>query len=91
MDMVMKPSPPTDLQRTLDRIRTLDQAMLAEVQARLNCQTKPQGSLGRLEEFARQFVAVSGREDIRRKVIFTCPTGPFRCFARCSSTTSPAT
>ena len=67
----MKPALPTDLQRTLDRIRPVDQAVIAEVQARLNRQTKPKGSLGRLEEFARQYVAVTGREEVRKKVIFT--------------------
>jgi nicotinate-nucleotide--dimethylbenzimidazole phosphoribosyltransferase len=67
----MKTAPPTDLQRTLDRIRPLDQAVIAETQARLNRQAKPKGSLGRLEEFARQYVAVTGREEIRKKVIFT--------------------
>jgi nicotinate-nucleotide--dimethylbenzimidazole phosphoribosyltransferase len=67
----MKTASPTDLQRTLDRIRPVDQAAMAEVQARLNRQAKPRGSLGRLEEFARQFVAISGREEIRKKVLFT--------------------
>lgn len=59
------------LQRTLERIRPVNQVLAAEVQARLDRQTKPPGSLGRLEEFARQFVAITGREAIRRKAIFT--------------------
>jgi nicotinate-nucleotide--dimethylbenzimidazole phosphoribosyltransferase len=67
----MTADPRADLQRTLDRIRPVDQAVMAQIQARLDLQTKPRGSLGRLEEFARQFVAASGREEIRRKVIFT--------------------
>jgi len=67
----MKTASPTDLQRTLDRIRPVDQAVMAEVQARLNRQPRPKGSLGRLEEFARQFVAIGGREEIRKKVVFT--------------------
>ena len=67
----MKTASPTDLQRTLDRIRPVDQAAMAEVQSRLNRQTKSKGSLGRLEEFARLFVAISGSEEIRKKVIFT--------------------
>jgi nicotinate-nucleotide--dimethylbenzimidazole phosphoribosyltransferase len=67
----MKSNSPSALQHTLDRIRPVDQAAMAEVQSRLNRQTKPKGSLGRLEEFARQFVAISGREEIRKKVIFT--------------------
>ena len=49
----MKTASPTDLQRTLDRIRPVDQAAMAEVQARLNRQAKPKGALGSLEEFAR--------------------------------------
>ncbi|GAB4177336.1 MAG: nicotinate-nucleotide--dimethylbenzimidazole phosphoribosyltransferase [Geothermobacteraceae bacterium] len=59
------------LQAALDRIRPVDPARLAEVQARINRQAKPKGSLGRLEELARRYVAITGREDIRKKVIFT--------------------
>lgn len=68
---MMKNPVPADLQRTLDRIRPVNQAVIAEVQARLNRQAKPKGSLGRLEEFARQYVAISGEEEVRRKVVFT--------------------
>ncbi len=67
----METSPSIDLPGTLARIRPLDQAAMAAVQARLDRQTKPAGSLGRLEEFARRFVAARGRETIRRKAIFT--------------------
>lgn len=63
----MKPT----LQHTLDRIRPVDLAAMAAIQSRLDCQTKPKGSLGRLEEFARRFVAITGREEIRRKAVFT--------------------
>ncbi|AMV73413.1 nicotinate-nucleotide--dimethylbenzimidazole phosphoribosyltransferase [Desulfuromonas carbonis] len=59
------------LQETLDRIEPVSTARLAAVQARLDQQTKPCGSLGRLEEFARRFVAISGRETVRAKTIFT--------------------
>lgn len=59
------------LQAALDRIKPVDETKIAAVQARLDCQTKPQGSLGRLEEFARRYVAITGREDVRKKVIFT--------------------
>jgi nicotinate-nucleotide--dimethylbenzimidazole phosphoribosyltransferase len=44
---------------------------MAVVQARLDCQTKPPGSLGRLEEFACRFVAITGREAIDHKAIYT--------------------
>ena len=62
---------PTELQNTLARIRPVDQTVMAAVQARLDRQTKPTGSLGRLEEFARQYVAITGREELRRQAIFT--------------------
>lgn len=67
----MTANPPTDLQRTLDRIRPVDQAFAAEIQARINRQAKPRGSLGQLEEFARQFVAITGEESVGKKVVFT--------------------
>ncbi|TYO98460.1 nicotinate-nucleotide-dimethylbenzimidazole phosphoribosyltransferase [Geothermobacter ehrlichii] len=62
---------PIDLARALDLILPVDPARLVEVQARINRQAKPKGSLGRMEELARRYVAISGREDIRKKVIFT--------------------
>ena len=62
---------PYSLQTVLNSIKPVDKTMIAAVQDRLDCQTKPKGSLGRLEEFARRFVAITGREDIRKKVIFT--------------------
>ncbi len=60
-----------DLQSALSRIRPVDPARMAAIQARLDRQAKPRGSLGRLEEFARRFVAITGREAVRRKVVFT--------------------
>ena len=59
------------LQETLAAIRPVDEEKMAAVQARLDLQTKPRGSLGRLEELARRFVAITGREEVRRKAIFT--------------------
>ena len=59
------------LQDALQRIRPVSADKLAAVQARLDLQTKPRGSLGRLEEFARRFVAITGRESVRAKTIFT--------------------
>jgi len=67
----MNASPLPELQSTLNRIRPVDQSVMAAVQSRLDRQTKPTGSLGRLEEFARQYVAITGREELRRKAIFT--------------------
>lgn len=60
-----------DLHTALDRIKPVDPVRLVDAQARINRQAKPKGSLGRLEEFARRYVAITGREDIRKKVVFT--------------------
>ena len=59
------------LQETLDRIQPVSATRLDAVQARLDRQTKPPGSLGRLEEFARRFVAITGREEVRARTVFT--------------------
>ncbi len=59
------------LAETLSLIRPVDPVKLAAVQARLDRQTKPRGSLGRLEELACRFVAITAREEIRRKSVFT--------------------
>jgi nicotinate-nucleotide--dimethylbenzimidazole phosphoribosyltransferase len=61
----------TKLQKTLARIKPVDLDKQDVIQARIDRQTKPRGSLGRLEEFARRFVAITGRESIRSKVVFT--------------------
>ena len=61
------------LQRTIDRIKPVDTTLLASTQKRLDNKTKPSGSLGRLEEFARRIVVITGQDlpDLSRKVIFT--------------------
>ncbi|MRR54316.1 MAG: nicotinate-nucleotide--dimethylbenzimidazole phosphoribosyltransferase [Deltaproteobacteria bacterium] len=63
----------TLLQKTLARIQSLDPELLQKAQAKLDNKTKPLGSLGRLEEFARRFAAISGSldPDTAKKVIFT--------------------
>ncbi len=53
----------SSLKETLDRITNVDPGLLDEAQAKLDNLTKPPGSLGRLEELARQAVAVTGRLD----------------------------
>ena len=58
----MPMEPAALLHDTLNCIRPVDCSVLAAVQARLDRQAKPPGSLGRLEEFARRFVAITGRE-----------------------------
>ncbi len=44
-----------------------------QAQERLDSLTKPQGSLGRLEEFAKQLVAITGKDmpELDKKVVFT--------------------
>lgn len=61
------------IESTIARIKPVDPALLQEAQARLDNKTKPPGSLGRLEEFARRLVAISGEKhpDTAKKIIFT--------------------
>lgn len=61
------------LQETLAIIQPVDADLLAKAQAKLDNKTKPLGSLGRLEEFARRFAAITGsmEPDTAKKVIFT--------------------
>lgn len=58
---------------TLERITPVKAELLQQAQARLDNKTKPLGSLGRLEEFARRMAAISGNPepDVSKKVIFT--------------------
>lgn len=61
------------LTETVARIQPVDQAVLAEAQRLLDNKTKPLGSLGRLEEFARRFAAITGNLSpaTAHKVIYT--------------------
>lgn len=61
------------LKRTIHLIDSLNDSLLDDAQKRLDSLTKPQGSLGRLEEFAKTLVAITGQEkpDLSRKVVFT--------------------
>lgn len=61
------------LQETLAKIQPVNPDFLAKAQAALDNKTKPLGALGRLEEFARRFAAISGdlMPDTSKKVIFT--------------------
>ncbi len=61
------------VQTTLDRIKPVNPELLTQAQVRLDNKTKPLGSLGRLEEFARRVAAISGnpQPDLGKKVIFT--------------------
>lgn len=61
------------VQSTLKRITPVSEELLQQAQARLDNKTKPLGSLGRLEEFARRMAAISGspEPDMTKKIIFT--------------------
>ena len=61
------------LHDTLSNIHEVDEKLLAQAQTLLDNKTKPLGSLGRLEEFARRFAAITGTmtPNTAKKVIFT--------------------
>jgi nicotinate-nucleotide--dimethylbenzimidazole phosphoribosyltransferase len=61
------------LDETVSGIGRLDNAVMERVQKRLDNLTKPQGSLGRLEELARHIAGITGKESptLKHKVIFT--------------------
>lgn len=61
------------LNDALKAIAPVDAALLDKAQERLDTLTKPKDSLGRLEEFARKMVGITGelRPGIKRKIIFT--------------------
>ncbi|MCD4669247.1 MAG: nicotinate-nucleotide--dimethylbenzimidazole phosphoribosyltransferase, partial [Actinomycetia bacterium] len=48
------------LKDIVEKIQSPDPALLEAAQAKLNDLTKPQGSLGRLEELAKQMVSITG-------------------------------
>ncbi|MFZ3106020.1 MAG: nicotinate-nucleotide--dimethylbenzimidazole phosphoribosyltransferase [Candidatus Hydromicrobium sp.] len=47
------------LQETIAKIKKPDSGLMKQVQARLDSLTKPRGSLGRLEELAKQIVSIT--------------------------------
>lgn len=61
------------LKQTISAIGNLDSAIMEKVQKRLDNLTKPQGSLGRLEELAKHITGITGKESptLKHKVIFT--------------------
>ncbi len=61
------------IQETLNKIQPLDVELMKKAQARLDRLTKPQGSLGKLEEFAKKIVGITGQErpSLEKKIIFT--------------------
>jgi len=62
-----------DLNSLSERITHTNGKFGEEAQQRLDSLTKPQGSLGRLEEFARQLVAITEQKmpELDKKVVFT--------------------
>lgn len=62
-----------NLSEVLEQIGEPDAAVAAETQRRLDRLTKPQGSLGRLEELAVQFCAITGERKpaVPRGLVYT--------------------
>ena len=60
------------LEQTIERIRPLDRAFETAAQRRLDSLTKPQGSLGKLEELARRVAVIQEKVPPRlgRKLLF---------------------
>lgn len=63
----------TAINNVTRNIAALDGALIKRCQERLDNLTKPQGSLGRLEELAKQICAISGKDNpsLAHRVIFT--------------------
>ncbi len=61
------------IQEVCRHIQPLDATLLKQAQARLDRLTKPLGSLGRLEELAARYVAITGevKPNIPRGIVFT--------------------
>jgi len=61
------------LQDVLKQIQPVDTTRTNEIQAQLDNLTKPQGSLGRLEELAKKYCLITGKNKpvIKNKLIFT--------------------
>ena len=61
------------IKEVIAKIRKIDKSLMDKAQERLDNLTKPQGSLGRLEELAKLIVGITGKENLtlKNKVIFT--------------------
>jgi len=61
------------IKKTIAKIEKIDYSLVKKTQNRLDNLTKPQGSLGRLEELAKLIVGITGKENpiLKNKVIFT--------------------
>lgn len=62
-----------NIKKTIGKIGVIDETIIKITQGRLDNLTKPLGSLGRLEELAKQICGITGKENpsLRNKVIFT--------------------
>lgn len=62
-----------NIKRIIDKIDEIDSYSMAKAQRRLDNLTKPLGSLGRLEELAKQIAGITGKLvlELKNKVIFT--------------------
>lgn len=62
------------LNDVMQNIKPVDASRTNEIQAKLDDLTKPQGSLGRLEELAKRYCLITGKDKpvLRNKIIFTC-------------------
>jgi nicotinate-nucleotide--dimethylbenzimidazole phosphoribosyltransferase len=61
------------IKKVIESIAEIDSSVAKNTQKRLDNLTKPLGSLGRLEELARQICGITGKEkpSLKNKVIFT--------------------
>ena len=60
------------IEKTIQNIKPINFTLIEEAKKRLDNLTKPQGSLGRLEDFASQMVGITGNlnPEIKKRVIF---------------------
>lgn len=62
-----------NLNDMLEKITPVDKSRTGEIQIQLDILTKPQGSLGRLEELAMKYCLITGKNKpaVKNKIIFT--------------------
>lgn len=62
------------LDNVVKNIQMVDESRTGAIQAQLDDLTKPQGSLGRLEELAKRYCLITGKDKpvLKKKIIFTC-------------------
>src|SRR3989338_916346 len=62
-----------EFKKITSNIKSIDKNFMNAIQEKLDNLTKPRGSLGRLEELAKQICGITGKESplLRNKIIFT--------------------